>query len=109
MQKAAAFLAQAHETLQRAAQGAQNGVDPVHAARVAAAYAAQTAAAKAKAAKVKAEAEEAEGAENVVAGAAVSVEVLGNCAIASVSLANTKANTCVIPLQPIQYCHCAGA
>lgn len=78
MQKAAAFLAQAHETLQRAAQGAQQGVDPVHAARVAAHHAAQAAAAKAKATKVKAEAEEAEGAENVVAGAAVSVKVLCN-------------------------------
>lgn len=80
MQKAAAFLAQAHETLQRAAQGAQHGVDPQHTARGATAYAAQAAAAlaKAKAAKVKAEAEEAEGAENVVAGAAVSVAVLRN-------------------------------
>ena len=78
MQKAAAFLAQAHETLQRAAQGAQQGVDRQHAARDAAAYAAHADAVKAKAAQIKAEAEEAEGAENVVAGAAVSVEVLRN-------------------------------
>lgn len=72
MQKAAAFFHQAHDTLQRAAQ---SGVDPVHAARVAAAQAA----AKAKAAQVKLEAEEAEGAEHVLAGAAVSVAVWCNC------------------------------
>lgn len=75
MQKAVAFFHQAHETLQRAAQGAQTGVDPLHAARVAAAQAA----AKAKAAQVKLEAEEAEGAEHVLAGAAVSVAVWCNC------------------------------
>ena len=73
MQKAAALFAQVQENLRRAAQGAQNGVDPQYAARVAAA---QATVAKAKAVQVKAEAEEAEGAENVVAGAAVSVKML---------------------------------
>lgn len=75
MKQAAAFIGQAaHDILQRAAQGAQ-AADP-HAAARARTAAAYAAAAQAQKLKIKAEAEEAEGAEDLVAGAAVSLQLL---------------------------------
>lgn len=71
MQHAIGIIGQAaHHILQSAANGAQHATDSQHAARVAAARAAHAAALAQK--KVKAEAEEAEGADDLVAGAAVS-------------------------------------
>lgn len=73
MKQAAAFIGQAaHEILQRAAQGAQVADLQAQAAARARSAAAYAAAAEAQKLKIKAEAEEAEGAENLVAGAAVS-------------------------------------
>lgn len=61
----------AHQVLQSAAQASQHAADPQHAARVAAAHAATQAQRI-----IKAEAEESEGADNLVAGAAVSLDCI---------------------------------